>query len=201
METATSQSKISRIDSRFRHWAQDFPARAATVEEKERALEEREEKKRASDNVNEPLLVRELRGRPIMGRGHRMFHRQAASSNVLTVGVQVVASIDAGGSTIVQGTTTNAVGTAVSTSAVVLPSVPSVPPFPSTLTVPAYPYPSGVPSASTGQSTSQISTSSIPVSVTTSPGASSPTLVPTSSGSNSTSSISSESNDSNLHKV
>ena len=43
METATSQSKISRIDSRFRHWAQDFPARAATAQEKERALEEREE--------------------------------------------------------------------------------------------------------------------------------------------------------------
>ncbi|KAF2656160.1 hypothetical protein K491DRAFT_704146 [Lophiostoma macrostomum CBS 122681] len=121
-----------------------------------------------------------------------MFHRQAASSsNVLTVGVQVVATIDPSGNTVVQGTVTNAVPSVPAVPTVPLPSVPSVPAFPSDLTVPAYPWPSGV-SVSTGQSTTQPA-SSIPLSITLS-GATTPlpTLLSSSSAANSTSTISSK---------
>ncbi|KAF2713054.1 hypothetical protein K504DRAFT_472534 [Pleomassaria siparia CBS 279.74] len=101
-----------------------------------------------------------------MGRAHRMFHRRAAEkpSKILTVIVDVIATVDTNGSVI--GLATSTPGLAdISVQAVptiVLPSVPAVPPFPSDLTVPAYPWSSGVPAAEPLASTSIPAPSSSP---------------------------------------
>ncbi|KAF2450044.1 hypothetical protein P171DRAFT_350673 [Karstenula rhodostoma CBS 690.94] len=107
-----------------------------------------------------------------MGKAHRLFHRRSAqvTANVLTINVEVVATLDSAGNVVGQATTTPGAGTTVIPPAVVptvatavtalpsLPSVPAVPPFPSDLnvpSVPAYPWPSGVPTEAAVDSTTQ----------------------------------------------
>lgn len=131
--------------------------------------------------TGESLLIREQKGRTVMGKPHRLFHRRQAQNtpNVLTVNVEVVATLDATGNVIGQETVTPAVATVAA-----VPSVPSVPPFPSDLTVPAYPWPSGVPTVQATDTSAQPASTAPAV---TSVGFSS-SIFPTASGYNSTSS-------------
>lgn len=181
MESASRPTKISRVDLRYRHQAQDVSPEGESVRRREAELE-RKEAEFPKDDVKEPLLIRELKGRPIMGRAHRMFHRrQAEPSNILTVAVEVIATVDPSGNIIAQETVTQS-----------FPQVPSVPAFPSDLTVPAYPWPSGVPSVIPGLSSQSVISSPAPTSAPT-PDLSSvptpiPTTVPASLGFNSTTS-------------
>ncbi|KAF1967138.1 hypothetical protein BU23DRAFT_301664 [Bimuria novae-zelandiae CBS 107.79] len=144
MDTVPLPTKILRIDSRYRHQAQDVARRdAASVQ-----VEEEEE---TSRGAGEPLLIREQKGRVIMGKAHRLFHRRQvhATANVLTINVEVIATLDSAGNVLGKVTSTPALE---ATAAAALPSVPSVPPFPSDLnvpSVPAFPWPSGVPTAVT----------------------------------------------------
>lgn len=196
MEPTSKQSRISRVDLRYRHRAQDVLSKEEKEQKEQDELESR-------DQVDQPLSKREQKGRAIMGRAHRLFHRRAATepSKVLTVVVDVVATIDTNGSVLGLATSTpvlatTAPGLATSTPGVVsvqavptvvLPSVPAVPPFPSDLTVPAYPYPSGVPTAGASSSSPlpSVSPTSTPVSesvsIQTSGVSSISSLVPSSS--------------------
>ncbi|KAL1600726.1 hypothetical protein SLS60_007114 [Paraconiothyrium brasiliense] len=180
MDTVPLPTRIIRIDSRYRHRAQD-------VVKKEPAQVQVEEEEETSQGVGEPLLIREQKGRAVMGKAHRLFHRRSAqvTPNVKTVNVQVVQTLDSAGNVVGQATATPGVDTtpaavvpsvataaavepsiiqsaaaepSVATAAAVLPSVPSVPPFPSDLivpSVPAYPWPSGVPTAAAAETTAQ----------------------------------------------
>jgi hypothetical protein len=170
METASKRSRISRIDLRYRHQAQDVPREGGVQErevEAEVEVREKEEEKESAE-PDEPLLIREEEGGFIMGRAHRVFHRRQAPSNILTVVVDVIATVDTNSNVIALQTLTPALPS-VATAA--LPSVPSVPPFPSDLTVPAYPWPSGVPSVlpSSQVVISSPLPTSAPVASTTSP--------------------------------
>ncbi|KAJ4361000.1 uncharacterized protein N0V89_001569 [Didymosphaeria variabile] len=183
MDTGPLPTRIIRIDSRYRHQAQD-------VVKKEPAQVQVEEEEESSHDVGEPLLIREQKGRAVMGKAHRLFHRRSAqvTPNVKTVNVEVVATLDSAGNVVGQATTTPGVDAAptavvpsvstaaavdpsvataaavepsVATAAAVLPSVPSVPPFPTDLnvpSVPAYPWPSGVPTAAAAETTAQSTT-------------------------------------------
>ncbi|KAF2785987.1 hypothetical protein K505DRAFT_156395 [Melanomma pulvis-pyrius CBS 109.77] len=152
METVARASKISRVDLRYRHRAQDVLPKDG---------QEQDDEPESPDDVDEPLLIREQKGRAVMGRAHRMFHRRPAvePSKVLTVIVDVVATVDASGNVIGLATSTPGLVNVQALPTVVLPSVPAVPPFPSDLTVPAYPWPSGVPTAVLSTSTSPSPTS------------------------------------------
>lgn len=151
MDTVPLPTRVSiRIDSRHRHQAQDAARREPVQVQEEESV----------GDAGEPLLVREQKGRAVMGKAHRLFHRRSAqvAPHVLTVNIEVVATLDSAGHVLGQATATQPAGTAVippaavatvaTAAAVALPSVPSVPPFPSDLhvpSVPAYPWPSGVP--------------------------------------------------------
>jgi hypothetical protein len=171
MDSIATPTRISRVDSRYRHRAQDVPIHtrsAPTLNEEE------------GDSSG-----REPRGRDSMSRHHRFFHRRAAqNTRVVTVAVEVVATVDTNGVLVAKETrapvtppassvpTETAVALAVSVGSVQqvlpsavlpavslpavpsvppmptavlpsVPSVPSVPPFPSDLNVPAYPFSSG----------------------------------------------------------
>ena len=143
MEIAARAPRRSRIEFRFRRSAQDATAQAQPVQEREEKGEEEE----AFSDADESLLDRERKDRTVMGRAHGVFHRQAAPSKVLTVVVDVVATVDSTGKLLGLATSTPVPVDAQVVPSVVLPSVPPVPPFPSDLTVPAYPWPSGVPPA------------------------------------------------------
>jgi hypothetical protein len=150
MEVAIRPSKISRVDRRYHHLAQDVVPRRETVQQQEATSEEDEEEEEVVRDAEEPLLLREQKPRRVMGRAHRMFHRrQAQPSNTLTVAVEVVATINDQGMIIAQETRTLTATPGIPTIQQ-LPSVPPVPPFPSDLavpSVPAFPFPSGVPTA------------------------------------------------------
>jgi hypothetical protein len=189
MDITNTRPRKSRVDNRYRHWAQDVAPRKETVG-KRTAVRGEKEGDPLLEHGEEPLLIREQRGRPVMGRAHRAFHRQAApapSPNVLTVGVQVVATLDATGGIVAQETITPALIPALpsvvnqalpslpvvpsvppfpSFPSAAVPSVPSVPPFPSDLTVPAYPAPPAVSSVPTVAPISSALVSSAPVSST-----------------------------------
>jgi hypothetical protein len=197
MDITNTRSRKSRVDNRYRHWAQDVAPRKETVG-KRTAVRGEKEGDPLLEHGEEPLLIREQRGRPVMGRAHRAFHRQAApapSPNVLTVGVQVVATLDATGGIIAQETITPALPPALPSAIIsalpsvvnqalpslpvvpsvppfpsfpsaAVPSVPSVPPFPSDLTVPAYPAPPAVSSVLTVAPISSALVSSAPASST-----------------------------------
>lgn len=189
MDTAALPSRISRVDTRYRHWARNVSPK----KEAEQEQESEEEEAPLHDGVGEPLLIREQKGRVVMGRAHRDFHRRAAqeASNILTIPVEVVATLDESGNIIGQQTVTASIPGVPAVPTAPLPSVPSVPAFPSDLTVPAYPWPSGVPSATAQTATtgSQVVTSA-PVSATTEESSVLPTAFPSSSGFNSTASSS-----------
>lgn len=152
METATKPSKISRVDIRYRHQAEDVFYGDEFVRDREAESGE-EEEELPVENVDEPLLSREQKGRLVMGRAHRVFHRQQAELKTRTVIVEVVSSVDV----LVARATENAPADPVAPTGV-LPSVPAVPPFPTDLivpSVPGYPFQSGVPSLQTQDPTSQ----------------------------------------------
>lgn len=141
MERSPLPTRISRVDLRYRRRTRDLaprgdPAPGQGVQKEEEA---------PLHDVDEPLLIREQKGRAVMGRAHQQFHRRGPqqATHILTVSVQVIATLDSSGNLIGQETVTPTIPT-VPTS---LPVVPTVPAFPSDLTVPAYPWPSGVPSA------------------------------------------------------
>ncbi|KAF2175674.1 hypothetical protein K469DRAFT_56057 [Zopfia rhizophila CBS 207.26] len=164
----SKRKRLSRIE-RYRHFAEEVSPKE-TEKEFELGLPEDEEEL-LFDDVNEPLLIREKKGRTVMGRGHRMFHRRQAEGpkNILTIVVDVVATVDVNGNIIGKETSTPVVQ-----AAGVVPTVPAVPPFPSDLTVPAipavptvplpsvpaYPWPSGVPSIQGARPSSQLVISS-----------------------------------------
>ncbi|KAF2249468.1 hypothetical protein BU26DRAFT_318572 [Trematosphaeria pertusa] len=177
METIALPSRISRVDSRYRHWAQDVSPQGKAVQRPRREEEEQEEAL-LHDSLDEPLLLREQKGRAVMGRAHRLFHRRAEqkTSRTLTVKVEVVATLDASGNIIGQETATASIPQVPAVPTDPLPSVPAVPPFPSDLTVPAYPWPSGVPTGVAGGSGTQVVISPAPTS----------TALPSSAGFNST---------------
>ncbi|KAF2875618.1 hypothetical protein BDV95DRAFT_626136 [Massariosphaeria phaeospora] len=130
-----------------------------------------------------------------MGKAHRMFHRRAApdAPKILTVPVEVVATIDGNGNVIAQETHTPAlpsvpavpvvpvvpaVPAVPAVPTVPMPSVPPVPPFPSDLTVPAYPFPSGVPTVAAvppSTQTEQVLSSSVATTAAPSPSSVDPT--------------------------
>ncbi|KAF9741898.1 hypothetical protein PMIN06_007989 [Paraphaeosphaeria minitans] len=163
MDTVPSSTRLVTIDSRHRHQTQDVAKRDPVQVQEEDSVQD----------VGEPLLIREHDGRAVMGKAHRLFHRRSAqvTPNVLTVNVEVVATLDSAGNVVGQATGTPSVGGTplisaaaappIATDAVVLPSVPSVPavpPFPSDLnvpSVPAYPWPSGVPTVAAVDTTTQ----------------------------------------------
>lgn len=148
METARKPTKISRVDLRYRHFAQDVSPNKKSVRERKPGSAEKEAEV-LDKNGGELLLIREQKGRPVMGSAHQMFHRrQAASKNILTVNIEVVATVDGDGNIIAQETVTPVLPSVPAVPTDPLPSVPSVPAFPSDLLPPSYPWPSGVPSAS-----------------------------------------------------
>ncbi|CAO2653317.1 Nn.00g027280.m01.CDS01 [Neocucurbitaria sp. VM-36] len=161
MESLATPSRISRFDLRFRHRPQFVPLK----EEPQPKGNEKE------GDIARQGLDEEPRERVIMTLGHRIFHRRAAQAavQVVTVNVDVVATVDSNGNLVAQETVTQQDPTeptiaaaaasvvpapavpsvpAVPTAALPsVPSVPSVPPFPSDLvvpSVPAFPWPSGV---------------------------------------------------------
>jgi hypothetical protein len=193
MESAPIPSKIIRVDQRYRHLAQDVSSNGEPVQERNQAAEprEQEEEPALGDRADEPLLIREQKGRTVMGRGHRFFHRrQAESLNILTVAVEVVNTVDALGNIIAQETVTVAAPSVLAVPTIALPSVPSVPAFPSDLTVPAYPWPSGVPSVTVADVGSSVVISEPLTTASGSESSPAPTLFPSTQGYNST--ISSE---------
>jgi hypothetical protein len=207
MDRTATPTRISRVDSRYRHRAQDvaIPRRSApTLNEEEGGLSGRD-----SDG--------DLRS---MSRHHRFFHRRAGqNTRVVTVAVEVVATVDTNGVLVAKETmapvtpqassapTGAAVAVAVSVGlpqqilpsallpAASLPAVPSVPPmptavfpsmpsvpsvphFPSDLTVPAYPFASGASVIQVVASSDSISASPIPTSAPGSTAASSASPAP-----------------------
>ncbi|KAH7136074.1 hypothetical protein B0J11DRAFT_178123 [Dendryphion nanum] len=148
METVAKLSKISRIHLRRRPSAQHLPRGPAIVKHREEQQEKESEELVADTEVDHALLAREKKGREVMGQSHRIFHRRQ-EPNIVTVVVDVVATVDQHGNIIAQQTLPPALPAVLAVPTVVLPSVPPVPPFPSDLTVPAvpsFPWPSGVPS-------------------------------------------------------
>ncbi|KAI4641104.1 hypothetical protein J4E93_007982 [Alternaria ventricosa] len=91
MDPVATPSRISRVDSRYRHRAQTVPPQSEPVPQSE----EKEEESSQDD------FIPELRARDSMSRGHRFFHRRAALGNtkVVTVAVEVVGTVDTSGST------------------------------------------------------------------------------------------------------
>lgn len=164
METAIKPSKISRVDVRYRHLAEDVSPRKEVVRE-EGPKSGLKEEEAIADIEAVSLLIEEQRRLAAMGRAHRMFHRrQEEPKKVKTVVVEVFASGDANGVVAAQETKTPAAD-APAIPSVPLPAVPAVPPFPTDLVVPpvpAYPWPSGVSSAPTPDLTSVASPLSTP---------------------------------------
>jgi hypothetical protein len=200
MDTVPLPTRVIRIDSRHRHQAQD-------VVKEEVAPVQAEEEEEPLRDVEEPPLNPEHDRPAVMGKAHRLFHRRSAqvTANVLTVNVEVIATLDSAGNVVGQATATPGLDTTPAAvvpsvaTAVALPSVPSVPAFPSDLnvpSVPAYPWPSGVPTgvpttATVDTPTQSAAPESTPPPVLSSVGVPS---FPTASGYNSTlSSISSSS--------
>ncbi|KAF1936498.1 hypothetical protein EJ02DRAFT_83298 [Clathrospora elynae] len=125
METTATLSRISRVDSRYRHRAQSVPPH------EERELE-------ANADEVEASLDGFPNGRDTMSRGHRLFHRRAArgATQVVTVAVEIVATVDTNGNTV-----------ATETRAAVTPQDPSPPTMVGVAAVSVAPAPS-VPSQS-----------------------------------------------------
>ncbi|KAJ4335803.1 hypothetical protein N0V95_008797 [Ascochyta clinopodiicola] len=65
-------------------------------------------------HADEPLLIREHKRRTVMSNSHRRFHRRApqAGTRVLTVNVEVVATLDTAGNVVAQATITQPDSTA-----------------------------------------------------------------------------------------
>ncbi|KAF2686112.1 hypothetical protein K458DRAFT_208595 [Lentithecium fluviatile CBS 122367] len=142
MDTAPGPSRISRVDLRYRHRAQHAPP-AGEIAPEQDAGEEGDQRRA---DVDEPLLVREQRGRAVMGEGHRQFHRRAAqaASRVLTISVNVEQTVDLAGNVVGVATVTPVLPVVPPVPTNGVPTVPTVPPFPSDLvvpTVPSYPFP------------------------------------------------------------
>ncbi|KAI4685124.1 hypothetical protein J4E81_008937 [Alternaria sp. BMP 2799] len=126
MDPVATPPRISRVDSRYRHRAQNFPPQSEPVPQSE----EKEEESSRED------FIPELRARDSMSRGHRFFHRRAALGNtkVVTVAVEVVGTVDTSGSFIAQ-----------ETMAPVTPQSPDAPVLPTAAAV-AAPSPAPAPS-------------------------------------------------------
>ncbi|KAI4658760.1 uncharacterized protein J4E79_006519 [Alternaria viburni] len=126
MDPVATPPRISRVDSRYRHRAQNVPPQSEPVPQSE----EKEEESSQED------FIPELRARDSMSRGHRFFHRRAALGNtkVVTVAVEVVGTVDTSGSFIAQ-----------ETMAPVTPQSPDAPALPTAAAV-AAPSPAPAPS-------------------------------------------------------
>ncbi|KAI4688749.1 uncharacterized protein J4E84_004679 [Alternaria hordeiaustralica] len=126
MDPVATPPRISRVDSRYRHRAQNVPPQSEPVPQPE----EKEEEPSQVD------FIPELRARDSMSRGHRFFHRRAALGNtkVVTVAVEVVGTVDTSGSFIAQ-----------ETMAPVTPQSPDAPALPTAAAV-AAPSPAPAPS-------------------------------------------------------
>lgn len=163
MDSARSTYSKTRVAPRYRRYIQDLPPRPETRRDgKDR--EEEEEEEVPGEYTGEPLLLREQRKRTIMGRGHRMFHRrqEAEPSNVLTVPVEVVVTVNDDGNTVIEETRTIPPDAGLPT----VPAVPAVPPFPSSLlppSVPAFPFPGETPESS---ASTELVTAELPAATT-----------------------------------
>ncbi|KAJ4993612.1 hypothetical protein SVAN01_00666 [Stagonosporopsis vannaccii] len=96
------------------------------------------------DPADAPLLKREHRRRTVMTNSHRRFHRRApqeAGTNVKTVNVEVVATVDTAGNVVAQTTVTQPDSPAPTEATPVLPvtdaAIVSAPSAPPDLSVPA----------------------------------------------------------------
>lgn len=127
MEYPSKRQKISRIQVGYRRAVEvgklsddiqigDFEAKSPE-----------EDSQPPSQEPREPLLIREMKGRKVMGKKHRLLHRRQASESSYLPTVNVVATVNKNGSAIAVQTVP------------FLPTVPAVSPFPSDLTVPAVP--------------------------------------------------------------
>lgn len=127
MEYSSKRQKISRIQVGYRRAVEvgklsddiqigDFEAKSPE-----------EDSQPPSQEPREPLLIREMKGRKVMGKKHRLLHRRQASESSYPTTVNVVATVNRNGSAIAIQTVP------------FLPTVPAVSPFPSDLTVPAVP--------------------------------------------------------------
>jgi hypothetical protein len=188
MDTASGPSRIARVD--WRHRPRVDSVTQTTPEQETEEIEEEEHYRSAI--ADETLLAREQRGRTVMSKGHRQFHRRAApdASGVLTVNVNVEQTIDTAGLIVGVQTVTPDLPVVPAYPTAAVPTVPTVPPFPSDLnvpTVPAYPYASSLP-ATPVPATPSAPTPSVAPAPTVPPTASSSILPTTYSGFNSTSS-------------
>lgn len=132
MEYPSKRQKISRIQVGYRRAVEvgklsddiqigDFEAKSPE-----------EDSQPPSQEPCEPLLIREMKGRKVMGKKHRLLHRRQASESSYPTTVNVVATVNQNGSAIAVQTVP------------FLPTVPAVSPFPSDLTVPAVPQATSV---------------------------------------------------------
>ncbi|CAI6333231.1 unnamed protein product [Periconia digitata] len=179
MDTTPSRSSNPTFDRPSHHWYRESQIRS-----------ERPQAQQGEDSEKKSQTPPDMHGRAVMRKAHGIFHRrQGQATNVLTVNVEVINSVDPDGKIVAQQTVTPAAPTVAAVPSVPavppppalsVPTVPAVPAFPSDLTVPTVPgYPfvsdAAVPSASSAQ---QPITSGTP--------APAPTSALTSSNSNST---------------
>ncbi|KAF2628290.1 hypothetical protein BU25DRAFT_431075 [Macroventuria anomochaeta] len=129
----------SRVDSRNHRHAQ-YTLTEKELDRRTKPYEEEE------DYADEPLLIREHKRRTVMSNSHRRFHRRApqAGTNVKTVNVEVVATLDTAGNVVAQTTVTQPDSTVPTEASQVLPvtnatdvSAPSATPEPSAPTAAA----------------------------------------------------------------
>ncbi|KAF2125870.1 hypothetical protein P153DRAFT_95458 [Dothidotthia symphoricarpi CBS 119687] len=117
MEPSTPRANLPRAGLRYHYRTQN----ALPKNRRDPELKQKEE--------DAPLLVREERRRSVMGKDHRQFHRrvaQASPSGVLTVGVEVVMTVDGAGSTLTHETVTQSAPTVVAALAAVSSEVEAV---------------------------------------------------------------------------
>lgn len=127
MEYPSKRQKISRIQVGYRR-AVEVGKLSGEIQIGDLEAKSPEEYSQPpSQEPREPLLIREMKGRKVMGKKHRLLHRRQASESSYPTTVNVVATVSQNGSAI-----------AVQTIPF-LPTVPAVSPFPSDLTVPAVP--------------------------------------------------------------
>lgn len=127
MEYPSKRQKISRIQVGYRR-AVEIGKLSGEIQIGDlEAKSPEEDSQPPSQEPREPLLIREMKGRKVMGKKHHLLHRRQASENSYPTTVNVVATVNQNGSTIAVQTTP------------FLPTVPAVSPFPSDLTVPAVP--------------------------------------------------------------
>lgn len=127
MEYPSKRQKISRIQVGYRRAVEVGKLSGEIQIGGFEAKSLGEDSQPPSQEPREPLLIREMKGRKVIGEKHRLLHRRQASESSYLTTMNVVATVNQNGSAIAVQTVP------------FLPTVPAVSPFPSDLTVPAVP--------------------------------------------------------------